>query len=238
MRQNLCLLIAFFCLCVFGPLRSQDRQTHTHSVNPGALLPLNPALYGIDRWHPGEAAEYILVTFQGEKKETKRVRYAVLSEQRLGASQYFVVENQVTTLDDLRHTTINSVTRPFGDLSDLLEGATGVFVSKQDQQPAQSIPVSKLKQNLFPTPSREKSPRIVSTEYMGQDSIQTKDGKHKAVHQKLLFSDGRSIEVWWSRDAGPLGVLKAISRDFTLELFAHQNKKALSSITEIPQSIP
>lgn len=238
MRQNLCLLILFFCLSPFLPLSSQPGLPHTHRANPSALLPLNPSLYGIDRWHAGEASEYILVTFQGEKKETKRVRYAVLSEQRLGASQYFVVENQVTTLDDLRRTTINSVTRPFGDLGDFLEGATGVFVSKQDQQLAAAIPVSRLKQSLYPPALQERSPRIVSTENLGQDSIQTHDGKFKTTHQKILFSDGRFIEVWWSREAGPLGLLKAISRDFTLELYAHQTKKAVSAITEIPHSVP
>lgn len=237
MRQKLCTWIAsvFIAVVVFSlpPLLSSD----TPKGNPSSFLPLNPELYGIKQWRVGESSEYTLISYRENKKEVKRLRYAILGKQQLGRSPYFVVENQVTELDDARHTTINSVLRPFGDLTNLMDGATGDFITKQDTEPARAIPIYLIREKLLPFQTQTLVPQISSIESLDHEAINTPAGKFKTTHQKFFFDNGRAAEVWWTESLGPLGLVKVVSKDFLLTLLFHQAKKSASAISEIPKPV-
>lgn len=219
------------------PALSQPATSDSGDENPTAQLPLSPVLYGITQWHPGESSEYLFITFRAGRKEVKRIRYAVLSEQIFGTSRYFLVENQITSLNDERRTTINAVLRPFGDLTNLLEGATGDFITKQDTAPARAIPIRLLKDQLLPFEMTARLPKIAEAMTLDSETIESHAGKIKTTHQRLRFEDGRAVEVWWSGSMGPLGLVRAVAKGFSLELKSHQAKHSASAITEIPQSV-
>ncbi|MDD5544678.1 MAG: hypothetical protein PHX83_16045 [Acidobacteriia bacterium] len=236
MRQKLCLAI-FIVVSSALAVIAQTGSARAPATNPTSLLPLNPQLYGIKQWRVGESAEYQLILYRGSHKEVKRMRYAVLGEPMHLPIPYFTIESQVTGLDEDRHTTINSVTRPFGDLTNFFEGATGDFITKQDQTPAIKIPVHLLRERLMPSELQSTALKIQSVETLEEDVLVTPAGKFKTTHQKLLYPRG-SVEVWWSGGVGPLGIVQAISRDFRLLLESRQEKHSVSAITEIPKPWP
>jgi hypothetical protein len=235
MRQKVCLCLAAIFLSVSLNDWAQQRVSEAPKWNVSSHLPLNPALYGVRHWRVGESAEYTLVTHRGERHEVKKLRYAILGEQHFAGSSYYVVETQVTELDDARRTTINSAVRPFGDLANLLEGATGEFVTKQDTAPARSIPIQVLKERIFPFQTQAQLPKISSSEILDVEVIETPAGKFKTTHQKFHFEDGRAAEVWSAGGVGPIGLVKVVSKDFLLTLISHQGKRSVSAITEIPK---
>jgi hypothetical protein len=200
-------------------------------------LPLNPQLYGVEAWRVGESSEYVLVTHQNLVKEVKKLRFAVLSEELRAGVRFYTVESQVTEFSMDRHTTINSVIRPFGNLTYLLEGATGDFITKQNNEPALAIPIRLLQERFMLSGAAVQSSKIVSIESFGKESVETRAGKFKTTHQKLFFDDGRAAEVWWSAGVGPLGLVKALSKGISLDLLTHQSKRSVSAITEIPRSM-
>lgn len=238
MRQKNCLLLTLLLLWTPCVVVSQVRSNRPATQSPSAFFPLDPRLYGITAWRVGESSEYLLVSFQEGQKEVKRLRYAVLSEERISGTSYFVVENQVTGMDESRHMSVNSVTRPFGDLTNLLEGAQGNIVVKQDDAPARSIPLSFLKDQMITYESRLRASTPVSIESYGEEVVEMNAGKFKTTHQRIKYSDGHSADVWWSGSVGPLGLVKVVSKNFSLDLLQHQTKHSTSAITELPTPLP
>lgn len=237
MRQKLCFLLALAGVLVPSPCWSQRSAVGPPRSNPGMRLPLNPQLYGVVAWRAGESSEYVLVTHQNLIKEVKKLRFAVLSEELRGPVKFYAVESQVTELNLDRHTTINSVVRPFGDLTYLPEGATGDFVTKQNDEPARAIPIQLLREQFMLSGTDVQPPGIVSVETLGEESVETRAGKFKTTHQRLSFADGKAAEVWWSAGIGPLGLVKVVSKGFSLDLLSHQSKRSVSAITEVPKPI-
>ncbi|MBZ5552462.1 MAG: hypothetical protein LAO21_07060 [Acidobacteriia bacterium] len=237
MRQKLCFLLALAGVLMPSPNSSQRSAMEVPRSNPAMRLPLDPQLYGVAEWRAGESSEYVLVTQQELKKEVKKLRFAVLSEEWRGRVKFYTVESQVTELDTDRHTTINSVVRPFGDLTYLLEGATGDFVTKQNTEPALAIPIRLLQERFLLSGHAVQPSKIVSVETLGEESVETRAGKFKTRHQRFSFADGRAAEVWWSARIGPLGLVKVASKGFSLDLLSHQSKRSASAITEVPKSV-
>ncbi|MGB7621314.1 MAG: hypothetical protein WBN92_03095 [Terriglobia bacterium] len=237
MRQKLCIYLTLASLMTLTVSWGQGSTGAPPNPNPGTLLPLNPELYGVARWRVGESSEYVLVTHQNLRKEVKRLRYAILSEETRGIAKYYTVESQVTELNVARHSTVNSVVRPFGDLTYLLEGATGNFVMKQDNNPARAIPIPILKERFLLSEAVVRSPKITSVETLGEETLETMTGKLKTTHQKLYFDDGRAAEVWWAGSVGPLGLVRVIAKTFSLDLVSHQSKRSVSAITESPVAV-
>jgi len=217
---------------------AQTNASRSNAANPGSLLPLNPTLYGVTHWRAGESAEYLLTLYQAGHKEVKRIRYAILHELWRSPVPCFMVENQVTGLDENRHTTINSVTRPFGDLTNFLEGATGDFITKQDQSPAIAIPLQVLREKLMLSELQPAGLTLQSTEIIDRTILETPAGKFKTNHERFYFTNGRAVEVWWTNNAGPLGLVQATSKNFHMILTARQEKNSPSAITEIPKPWP
>jgi hypothetical protein len=237
MRQKLCFLLALPWVLMPYPTYPQRSAIDPLRSNPGMRLPLDPHLYGVAAWRIGESSEYVLVTHQDLMKEVKKLRFAVLSGEVRDQAKFYTVESQVTELSVDRHTTINSVVRPFGDLTYLLEGATGEFITKQDDDRALAIPIRLLRERFTLSGVTVLPSKIISVETFGQESIDTRAGKLKTTHQRLSFADGRAAEVWWSAGIGPLGLVKVVSKGFSLDLISHQDRKSVSAITEVPRSI-
>ncbi|MBZ5536187.1 MAG: hypothetical protein LAO31_09550 [Acidobacteriia bacterium] len=237
MRQKLCFLLALALVLMSGPNYPQRYTVDPLRSDPGMRLPLDPQLYGVAAWRAGESSEYVIVTHQDLMKEVKKLRFAVLSEEARGQVKFYTVESQVTELNVDRHTTINSVVRPFGDLTFLLEGATGEFVTKQDDDRALAVPIPLLRERFMLSRATAPPSKIISVETFGEESIKTRAGKLKTMHQRLSFADGRAAEVWWSAGIGPLGLVKVVSKGFSLDLLSHQSRKSVSAITEVPRSI-
>ncbi len=237
MRQRNCLfstILLGLWLLSLTPLT--QAQTPAQS-NPSAFFPLNPVYFGVHEWKVGESSVYHLVLYQDKRKEVKQVRYAILGAEKRGSDLYYMVENQVTDLNEDRHSSVNSVTRPFGDLTNLLDQASGDLIIQQDRNPPRSIPISLLKDRLPGGQSLIHPSKIASVESIGKESIETPAGRFQAVHEKLYFEDGHMAEVWRSGNVGPLGLVKVISRDFSLILTEYRPKRAASAIVEIPRPL-
>lgn len=237
MRQNLCVLVTLACLVISAASEAQQSTPGLSASRTESLLPLNPQLYGISQWRVGESSEYLLVTTQDLKKEVKKLRFAILGEEAIAGSRYYVVESQVTDLSELRHTSINSVVRPFGDLTNLVEGAIGNFVTKQDTDPARAIPVRFLQDRFMSLKNLVQPPEINSVETFGEEGVATNAGKFKSSHQKFSFKDGKAAEVWWNGRVGPLGLVKVVSKQYSLDLLSHQQRRSVSAITEVPKPV-
>ncbi len=226
-------LILLIWVVHFGALLAalpQSLMLKRRNVLESIDVPLDPPLFGISHWKTGESAKYKVTLAHPGYLEVFHLSFSVLGEETRQSMSLFWLETDIQPLNSIQERIVNKVLRPFGNLTRFTEGAVGELFSQVGENRPLAVPVSMLNVELM----SKRRERNWTKSDLGQVEIKVDGGDFRAHQQRFVDSEENSTDVWSTSKVGPVGIIKASSRWWNLELLSHQSKGSVSAIYGSP----
>jgi hypothetical protein len=230
---RLTLLIWFFQFWLLAESLPQGLMLKKRNVLESIDVPLDPPLYGISRWKVGESSKYKVTVVHPDYLEVFHLTFSVLGEETRQSASLFWLETDIQPLNSAQERIINKILRPFGNLTRFTEGAVGELLSQVGENRPLAVPVSMLNVGS-PLAARGRDWRQIDA---GQAEVSVSGGDFKVRKQRFVDSEENSTDVWSTSKVGPVGIVKASSARWNLELVSHESRGSVSAIYGSPVSI-
>ncbi len=238
LKRAIRLLFVFFAFqASLGPANqfvlSQSLALKRKTLTDDIRIPLNPELFGIKKWNPGEASSYKVTVFRPGYSEVFHLSFSILGKEDSTEKPLYWLETQTRPINSSKQSVVNKALRPFGSLRLFARGAVGNIVTQVGEGKPLAIPVSLLNPYLYSIVANDNEKSWRQTDSR-MEEIQVAAGNFKTRKARFRDGDGNAVDIWFTDKVGPAGVVRASTKNFDIELLTYAAEGSVSAIIGTP----